>query len=270
MTTQFRFHRSFPPSRRKQASHDETRAEDDTFIILSHRNELGSSIHTSLYKILREKKEGKRDRKRRKLQTDHTSEEASTGLVPPWVSEMVVEEEARAYQVLITADHTSGPSKATKNTTIPRKRYREVQSNTTFGEALRDLTVVEFPIFEIVPRGNYNALLEGVEEDASREDEVRKLWAFDEDENEEDEDIEERPRKKRKVDPEAGKRLFGGLTAYGEDDDDEGSNPSALVAGTQPSGLALAYSSEESEESGSEDTVRHLDAPAELDEVDWD
>lgn len=277
LTAQFRFHRSFPP-RPNKMDHERHHSED-SFILLSHRNELDTSVYTSLHKILQERNTAKRDRKKQDPQRPipetqpttigQSAEGMGSSRVPPWVSEMVHEGESCAYQVLIAAHDIVEPTSTTTNHPITRRRYREIQSATNFGEALKGMTIVEFPTFEVVPKGNYSALLEGAEKDQSPADTIRRLWAFDE--NEEEEEFEERPRKRRKVDPEAGKKLLGGLLAYGEDDEDDSLVEAPLLTSeARPTGLSLAYSSEDSEGSDSMNASQLPQAPPDGDEVDWD
>jgi hypothetical protein len=225
----------------------------DSFTLLSHRNELQTSLKDCLV---------------RAFQGRSKKEES-----PSWIRDLVdikgvdiepggtiaVEDDSNKagvdrsslppYQILITGAPTF--HRTDKNSSASVKRnFVTLDKEATLLDALRTHTFVEFPTFEVVSDKDAEHIRSG-EDDLAEEDEwqlfdrKRRLYEDEEeesdgddsdgsmsgsgDEEEEDEEdadrAQEARRKRRKIDAEAGKNLINSLMGYA-DEDSEGENES--------------------------------------------
>ncbi|KAG8858360.1 hypothetical protein FRB91_009812 [Serendipita sp. 411] len=255
LTAQYRFHRKFPspssqmtttPSKsRINAVKDDSKTaqtEDESPIpILTHRNELDRSIHETLKRSIRERRPKKADS------------------VPNWVTKMwdkmleadiqsTVQKQRshgdslespvaakRTYCVLLATEASSAVAPFAQKRKTPRRKYIEVEMGDTFASVLKQKTFAEFPVFEVVPFGDYSDLLERDAMDEEEAAEVFDIFSYGndqtdegssqggEEETESNDEVGEPKRKRRKVDEEAGKRLFDGLMDYGDGTDSNAS-----------------------------------------------
>ncbi|KAG8795052.1 hypothetical protein FRC17_008190, partial [Serendipita sp. 399] len=181
LTAQYRFHRRFPPSppssippktRPSSTKSDlkATQSEDESPIpILTHRNELGCSIHQTLQRSLRERRSRKAEPFPnwitefwdKILQDDvaPSSVEREGGGRPHGGSPMTTAK--RKYSILLATETSSVVTSPAPKSVPVRRKYVEVDFSGTFASVLKQRNFIEFPTFEVVPFGDYSGLLEG-------------------------------------------------------------------------------------------------------------
>jgi hypothetical protein len=235
--------------------------------LLTHRNNIETSIKDSLRRAVEER--SKKD-----------------GTQPAWIREMIMGDETRAALSFEEQDDSAGIGGGylvlIRGSTVPlekgfRVAYERLDTSVALVEALRGHSFVEFPTLEVVREREWSEV--GREWEPNDEE---KEGESDESDKEEDQDAQERRIKRRKIDKEAGKRLLGGLKAYGEEDDGEGDSDPRNDPEKKHTGLLemLDYSSDSSEASELEDmevtpahagrTTLDLGSLGDDEEVDWD
>lgn len=214
-----------------------------TATLLTHRNELSSTLADSLRKAVTERKKGS---------------------FPEWVGNLIGLDgevfENRGREVFkIQMEGPLAPSiptprlKAASRKDLLKRSINELDPSATLLEAFKGLSFVEFPTLDV----------KCFDETAGRSGSVPDGddTGSDQDTAEEEEEEPRQRAKRQKVDKEAGRKLLGGLAVYGSDEevgsDDTASQP---IARPRAPGLGmLDYESDESEDEGDSDGAEGAD-----------